>query len=76
MHTPLIAIVDDDDAFLELMADLLGDAGYRAVCCATARDGGVILRRIRPALIILDLWLRRAMRAGTSSTSYAAIPAP
>jgi FixJ family two-component response regulator len=28
LATPLIAIVDDDTAFLDLLADLLSDEGY------------------------------------------------
>lgn len=57
MDTPLVVVVDDDAPFLELMDDLLREAGCRAVCCATARDGLTVVGRTRPDLVILDVWM-------------------
>jgi CheY-like chemotaxis protein len=57
LHTPLIAIVDDDMPFLELMDDLLRDAGFRTIGCATTSDALATVARARPDLVILDLWM-------------------
>ncbi len=50
-----IAVINDDAPFLDLMADLLGDEGYRV----TLHHGGPVvypaLKRDVPDLIVLDL---------------------
>ncbi len=60
MVRPLIAVVDNDDVFLDLMRDALTDEGYRVVIERAA--GGVIamLARERPDLLILDLRMEEA----------------
>lgn len=55
MVPSLIAVVDNDDAFLDLMRDALADAGYRVVVeCASGAVIGMLARE-RPDLLILDL---------------------
>jgi CheY-like chemotaxis protein len=53
---PTILIVDDEPTISELLADLLGEEGYRV---AVAADGVAALaaaRRLRPALVLSD-WM-------------------
>jgi DNA-binding response OmpR family regulator len=61
MTAPVIAVLDNDPSFLSLMHELLTDAGYRTLRC---RPGDVVsahalVKRVRPALVILDLWLEQ-----------------
>ena len=52
---PLIAVLDDDPAFLNLMNILLGQEGYRTVTSREERDALAMIRRERPDLLIMDL---------------------
>jgi len=54
---PCILVVEDDDDVRELLADVVGRAGYEV---ATARHGGEALEWLRdrkPAAIVLDLMM-------------------
>jgi CheY-like chemotaxis protein len=53
----LIAVIDNDWTFLELMDTLLRDEGYRTVHSATVAEGMALVSQYRPDLIILDTWL-------------------
>ena len=55
MSKPLIAIVNDDTAFLELMHDLLTEEGYQAIIEKERGDAPKVIRDKQPALIILDI---------------------
>ena len=57
MATSLIAVIDNDWTFLELMVELLRDEGYRTVHSATAAEGMALVSLCRPDLVILDTWL-------------------
>ncbi|HEY7908051.1 MAG TPA: response regulator [Thermomicrobiales bacterium] len=52
-----IAVFDDDTDFLDLMRDVLTEAGYRVVAETTADAASDIVLRERPALVILDFWM-------------------
>ncbi len=55
--SPLVLIGDDDPEIRELVADVLTEAGFRAIAVA---DGAVLLERalaLRPALIVLDVMM-------------------
>src|SRR3954471_15638360 len=54
---PRVVVIDDDPAFFTLMDDILGDAGYRASGWPSSRGALDRLRRLQPAVVILDLWL-------------------
>ena len=54
-HPRLIALVDDDPISLNLMQELLTEAGYRTVVAPVGLDAYQIIRRERPALVILDI---------------------
>jgi DNA-binding response OmpR family regulator len=55
MSAPLILVVDDDPIILDLLCEVLRDAGYRALPCSSADDAKVLLAGDRPALVILDI---------------------
>ena len=55
MAAPLIAVVNDDTAFLDLMTELLGEEGYETVICKESRDVHKLVRTKQPALVILDI---------------------
>jgi len=52
---PVIVVVDNDEPFLDLLTDVLGDEGYRVVTAMTAADALETIHQARPALVILDL---------------------
>jgi len=52
---PLIIVVNDDTAFLELMEQLLGDEGYEAEVMKSTKNALEHIKERRPALIVLDV---------------------
>ena len=50
-----ILVVDDDDAFRTLLAELFARVGYETVEAASGRDVASIMREQRPALVVLDV---------------------
>ena len=54
MAQPLIAIVNDDDIFLEVMQELLEAEGYRALTWCAGADALALVKRGRPALRSCD----------------------
>jgi CheY-like chemotaxis protein len=52
---PLIAIVDDDRAFIELMEAALADEGYETIACADSEWAYDLIARSQPALVLLDI---------------------
>jgi DNA-binding response OmpR family regulator len=59
MTAPCIALLDNDPSFLTLVHDLLADEGYRTLRCRPkdVLSAHALVKRARPALVILDLWL-------------------
>jgi CheY-like chemotaxis protein len=55
-----IAVVDDDDAFLELIAVLLAERGYGIVPCRGSAEAFAMLERDQVDLIVLDLVMEAA----------------
>jgi CheY-like chemotaxis protein len=53
----LILVVDDDAPINELLCELLEDEGYTTQGCLTIAEAFHILESVRPALIIIDLWM-------------------
>lgn len=60
----VIAVVDDDPALRALLDELLTAEGYRVVTERGAERAIAFITRERPALVILDLWLRGDEEAG------------
>jgi DNA-binding response OmpR family regulator len=55
-----IAVVDDDDAFLELIGVLLAEHGYTIIACRDSAEAFAMLEGDRVDLIVLDLVLETA----------------
>jgi CheY-like chemotaxis protein len=60
MPSPLIAVVDDDQPFTDLVCDLLNDEGYATLCLYQGVDAHTALKARSPALLILDIWMETA----------------
>jgi DNA-binding response OmpR family regulator len=52
---PIIAVVNDDTAFLNLMDTILSDEGYRTIIWRQDDNAYEMIRRERPDLVILDI---------------------
>ena len=59
MPTPLIAVVDDESIFVEMVSDVLTDEGFRVITSTNASDALPIIREQRPDLIILDVRMEK-----------------
>jgi CheY-like chemotaxis protein len=57
MEPPLILIVEDDEKSRRLMSDVLAHQGYRVSEVGNAEEGLQIVRRERPALVLMDIHL-------------------
>jgi len=55
MTKSLIAVVNDDTLFLELMHDLLTEEGYRTAIWKEGDRAYGMIKEHRPALVILDI---------------------
>jgi signal transduction histidine kinase/CheY-like chemotaxis protein len=53
-----ILLVEDDPDSREVLADVLGEEGYRVMAVDTASAALALLTHIRPAMVLLDLKLR------------------
>jgi CheY-like chemotaxis protein len=54
---PKIQIIDDDDAVVDMMAELLRVDGHQVVVATSAREGVELAFRERPDLILMDLFM-------------------
>ncbi|OPY04698.1 MAG: Alkaline phosphatase synthesis transcriptional regulatory protein PhoP [Syntrophorhabdus sp. PtaB.Bin184] len=50
-----ILIVDDDEYFVKLLADELGDEGYTTKHASNGVEAILVLKHLKPSLIILDI---------------------
>jgi DNA-binding response OmpR family regulator len=57
MIAPLVATIDRDPRFLDLMNEVLRDEGYCSVQATTSAEGLALVIRTRPDLVMVDLWL-------------------
>ena len=57
MTVPVIAIIEDDLAIVQMFDLLLRDAGYRVISYTRGSDAQQFLLRTMPDLLILDWWL-------------------
>ncbi len=51
----MVVVVDDEAAIVELVCDLLQEAGVEAVGCTDSREAHGCIRRNQPELVILDV---------------------
>lgn len=56
-HAPIVLVVDDDEATLDVLSRLLAARGYAPVTATGAPQCWTALGDARPALILLDLFL-------------------
>ncbi len=54
---PLVLLVEDEPKIIQVMAQILHKGGYRTAFAVTADDGLEGARRLRPALITIDMGL-------------------
>ena len=59
MPSPLIAVVDDESIFVEMVSEILTDEGYRVITSVNASNALPIIRQQRPELIILDIRMEK-----------------
>lgn len=50
-----IVVVDDSIDFLELMEEILAEAGYEVITCDQGADAHLLIKRLKPGLLILDV---------------------
>ena len=50
-------MIEDDPLFGVLLEEVLGDEGYRVVCCTTGSEGLATAQSEPPGLVLLDLML-------------------
>jgi CheY-like chemotaxis protein len=55
MAEPLIAVMNDDTTFLDLMHELLVGEGYRCFICKESAQVYPLIKERRPDLVILDI---------------------
>lgn len=56
---PLIAVVNNDTVFLQLMQELLAQEGYRTVICKEGDKAYQLVKDQQPALVLLDIRLEQ-----------------
>ncbi len=59
MAKSLVAVVNDDTLFLELMHDLLTQEGYRTVIWKEGDKAYEMIKEHRPVLVVLDIRMER-----------------
>ena len=56
---PLILVADDDPMFVELLREILTDAGYAALTCLSGSEAYALACREHPDAIILDVQMEQ-----------------
>lgn len=52
-----ILVVDDEIGIRELLSEILEDEGYRVALAENAQEARAYRQRMRPALVLLDIWM-------------------
>jgi CheY-like chemotaxis protein len=52
-----VLVVDDNPEILEILSELLEEAGYRVTCCSGGLQALLSIGRVRPDVMLLDLKL-------------------
>jgi DNA-binding response OmpR family regulator len=55
----LIAVINDDKPYIDMMAEVLSDEGYSSVACLASAGAFALIQREQPDLVILDLKLEQ-----------------
>lgn len=64
MSVPVIAVIEDDLAIVQMIDLLLRDAGYRVISYTQGRDAHQFILRTMPDVLILDWWLEDPAAGG------------
>ena len=64
---PVVLLVEDDAIFRRWLCAVLHQSGYRTVEARNAEQGWILVRRLRPAVVVLDYALTCAESAGLRS---------
>ncbi len=59
MSRPVIAVIGDDAAFVDMLNGMLIDAGYHVLAALNAMHGYLLIWRQQPDLIILDMQMEQ-----------------
>ena len=60
MSRPCIAVINDEQAIVEMLTDFLQDAGYETIDCLAGDGSYELIRREHPALVIIDLQMEHS----------------
>jgi DNA-binding response OmpR family regulator len=60
MSRPCIAVINDEQAIVEMLTDFLQDAGYETIECLAGDGSYELIRREHPALVIIDLQMEHS----------------
>jgi CheY-like chemotaxis protein len=55
MTDPVIAVINNDTEFLELMQDLLSVEGYKTFICKEGDKAYAMVKELQPSLVVLDI---------------------
>jgi CheY-like chemotaxis protein len=72
---PVIAVIDDDAAFRELMGEVLVEGGYRSVNWPKRAGAVEFVEQAQPALVVVNAWLEGRDRGMTVIRALRASPA-
>jgi CheY-like chemotaxis protein len=59
MNRRLIAVINDDKPYIDMMAEILSDEGYEAVSCLAESEAFEFIQQKQPDLVLLDLKLEQ-----------------
>lgn len=57
--SPLIAVVDDDRAVVQLVTAFLDAQGYRAISCLQGAEAITFVQSVHPDLVLLDIQMEQ-----------------
>jgi two-component system response regulator MprA len=60
MSRTCIAVINDDQAIVDMLRDFLQDAGYETIECFAGDGAYDLIRREHPALVIIDLQMEHS----------------
>jgi PAS domain S-box-containing protein len=58
-HRSIALVVDDDPQIAQMLTALLAQRGYNAFVATDGQQGLTLATRLRPSLVLLDLWMPR-----------------
>ena len=61
---PIVLVIDDDDRLLEILSQVVEDAGFEAIALPTSDEAYALLRKLRPDLILCDINLETSTMGG------------